>query len=110
MKHLPTFSVHDGVITDQGGTRWNWIVWKKDGHHCETDHDNQDEVQSLGAAIDACTEDEKGRFYVHSSDYANQVNVCPFCGVKATMTVSYRTIEGPVVIDNGVATGEKTVS
>ncbi len=48
-------------------------------HHCEKDYKSA----AYGHAIDCCSEDENGYFWVGNGEYANQVNYCPFCGAKA---------------------------
>jgi hypothetical protein len=40
-----------------------------------------------GNAIDDCTENEKGEFWVGNGEYGSQVNFCPICGAKAPVPV-----------------------
>ena len=52
---------------------------KEGGHRCEL---NTDEA-GAGAAVDACYEDEQGRYWVENGEYASMVHFCPVCGKKA---------------------------
>ncbi len=48
-------------------------------HYCSKDTPHG----SWGAAIDVCSENEKGEFWVANDEYGSQVNFCPYCGAPA---------------------------
>ena len=52
----------------------------KTQHECEISRPHG----SYGYAIDYCSEDEQGRFWVGNGEYYSQVKFCPECGIQAT--------------------------
>lgn len=40
-----------------------------------------------GAAVEACYEEGDGTLWVHNTEYASQVNFCPYCGYAAKVKV-----------------------
>jgi hypothetical protein len=86
----------DGVSmsTEDGGRRMVWgppceslelvgtCTTKR--HRCEWKLPHK----AHGEAIESCIEDEEGRFWVDNTEYASQVNYCPYCGAKAPVQVA----------------------
>lgn len=54
-------------------------------HSCSYEKGPEETTKSYGPAIVSCIEYEyeRGKFWVGNDEYCNQVNFCPFCGVKA---------------------------
>lgn len=58
-------------------------------HYCEGDFS----YETRGPALDECTEDEKGFFYVTNGEYLSYVNFCPYCGEKAPKQITKKIIK-----------------
>lgn len=56
-------------------------------HKCAMDTPDD----AYGSAIDICSENDDGMFWVSNGEYASQVNYCPYCGVKAPKQVGEKS-------------------
>lgn len=57
---------------------------KTELHCCEVNAQSD----GYGSAVDRCKEKENGQLWVENSEYATQVNFCPFCGYKAKVELT----------------------
>ena len=60
-------------------------------HNCDYEYKGIP-TEAYGMAADLCTEDDNGKFWISNGEYCNQVNYCPFCGVKAPVPVILKTL------------------
>ena len=58
---------------------------KPGGHNCAWRSDHS----AHGVAVDSCSEDIGGHFWVGNDEYVNMVNFCPLCGTKAPTPLVY---------------------
>ncbi len=60
------------------------IIHRNNGHKCAY----KVPAEIWGSAVNLCVEDEGGKYWITNTEYASQINYCPFCGSRSPTQIT----------------------